>query len=79
MVEVNEISHQERKQQECQKQINTRLQLQQQAAARGEAYDWNYEAWINQQLAEGKTFPVAQLHNYMVEEVNILFEDRYLF
>ena len=35
------------------------LQLQQQAAARGEAYDWNYEAWINQQLAEGKTFPVA--------------------
>ena len=35
------------------------LQLQSQAAARGEAYDWNYEAWINQQLAEGKTFPVA--------------------
>ena len=35
------------------------LQLQQQAAARGESYDWNYEAWINQQLAEGKTFPVA--------------------
>ena len=35
------------------------LQLQQQAAARGETYDWNYEAWINQQLAEGKTFPVA--------------------
>ncbi len=35
------------------------LQLQSQAAARGEAYDWNYEAWINQQLSEGKTFPVA--------------------
>ena len=35
------------------------LQLQQQAAARGESYDWDYEAWINQQLAEGKTFPVA--------------------
>ena len=35
------------------------LQLQAQAAARGETYDWNYEAWINQQLAEGKTFPVA--------------------
>ena len=35
------------------------LQLQQQAAARGEQYDWDYEAWINQQLAEGKTFPVA--------------------
>ena len=35
------------------------LQLQQQAAARGEAYDWNYEAWINEQLAAGKTFPVA--------------------
>ena len=35
------------------------LQLQQQAKARGESYDWNYEAWINQQLAEGKTFPVA--------------------
>ena len=35
------------------------LQLQQQALARGENYDWNYEAWINQQLAEGKTFPVA--------------------
>jgi len=35
------------------------LQLQSQAAARGEVYDWNYEAWINQQLAEGKTFPVA--------------------
>ncbi len=35
------------------------LQLQRQAAERGESYDWNYEAWINQQLAEGKTFPVA--------------------
>ena len=35
------------------------LQLQQQAAARGETYDWNYEAWINEQLAAGKTFPVA--------------------
>ena len=35
------------------------LQLQAQANARGEEYDWNYEAWINQQLAEGKTFPVA--------------------
>ena len=35
------------------------LQLQQQAIARGETYDWDYEAWINQQLAEGKTFPVA--------------------
>ena len=35
------------------------LQLQSQAKARGEQYDWNYEAWINQQLAEGKTFPVA--------------------
>ena len=35
------------------------LQLQQQAIARGEKYDWNYEAWINQQLAAGKTFPVA--------------------
>jgi hypothetical protein len=42
------------------KNYNTKqLQLQQQAKARGEAYDWNYEAWINQQLAEGKTFPVA--------------------
>ncbi len=35
------------------------LQLQSQAKARGESYDWNYEAWINQQLADGKTFPVA--------------------
>ena len=35
------------------------LQLQSQAKARGESYDWDYEAWINQQLAEGKTFPVA--------------------
>lgn len=36
------------------------LQLQRQAAARGEEYYWNYEEWINQQLAEGKTFPVAR-------------------
>ena len=35
------------------------LQLQAQAKARGESYDWDYEGWINQQLAEGKTFPVA--------------------
>lgn len=35
------------------------LQLQAQAAERGEVYNWNYEDWINQQLAEGKTFPVA--------------------
>ena len=35
------------------------LQLQQQAVARGETYDWNYETWINEQLAAGKTFPVA--------------------
>jgi hypothetical protein len=35
------------------------LQLQAQAAANGETYYWNYEEWINQQLAEGKTFPVA--------------------
>ena len=35
------------------------LQLQSQAKQRGEQYDWDYEAWINQQLAEGKTFPVA--------------------
>jgi TonB-linked SusC/RagA family outer membrane protein len=35
------------------------LQLQQQAAARGEQYEWNYEQWINEQLAAGKTFPVA--------------------
>ena len=35
------------------------LQLQTQAKARGESYDWDYEGWINQQLAEGKTFPVA--------------------
>ena len=34
-------------------------QLQAQAVARGETYNWDYEAWINQQLAEGKTFPVA--------------------
>lgn len=43
---------------------NTRqLQLQQQAAARGEKYEWNYEAWINEQLAQGKTFPVATDEN----------------
>ena len=35
------------------------LQLQAQAKLRGEQYDWDYESWINQQLAEGKTFPVA--------------------
>ncbi len=39
------------------------IQLQTQAEARGETYDWNYEAWINQQLAEGKTFPVATDEN----------------
>lgn len=39
------------------------LQLQRQAEARGEEYPWNYEAWINQQLAEGKTFPVATDEN----------------
>ncbi len=38
-------------------------QLQAQAAARGEDYHWDYEAWINQQLAEGKTFPVATDEN----------------
>ena len=46
------------------------LQLQAQAAARGEAYDWNYEAWINQQLAEGKTFPVATDENGKVIMTN---------
>lgn len=35
------------------------LQLQAQAKARGESYNWDYEGWINQQLADGKTFPVA--------------------
>ena len=45
-------------------------QLQAQAAARGEAYDWNYEAWINQQLAEGKTFPVATDENGKVIMTN---------
>ena len=35
------------------------LQLQSQAVANGQQYDWDYEAWINQQIAEGKTFPVA--------------------
>ena len=39
------------------------LQLQRQAAARGETYEWDYEAWINQQLSEGKTFPVARDEN----------------
>ncbi len=46
------------------------LQLQSQAAARGETYDWNYEAWINQQLAEGKTFPVATDENGKVIMTN---------
>ena len=46
------------------------LQLQAQAAARGETYDWNYEAWINQQLAEGKTFPVATDENGKVIMTN---------
>ena len=46
------------------------LQLQQQAAARGESYDWDYEAWINQQLAEGKTFPVATDENGKVIMTN---------
>ena len=39
------------------------LQLQAQAKANGETYDWDYEAWINQQLAEGKTFPVSTDEN----------------
>jgi TonB-linked SusC/RagA family outer membrane protein len=34
-------------------------QLQAQAVAEGKTYNWNYEEWINKQLAEGKTFPVA--------------------
>ena len=46
------------------------LQLQAQAEARGEHYDWNYEAWINQQLAEGKTFPVATDENGKVIMTN---------
>ena len=46
------------------------LPLQAQAAARGETYDWNYEAWINQQLAEGKTFPVATDENGKVIMTN---------
>ena len=46
------------------------IQLQSQAAARGESYDWNYEAWINQQLAEGKTFPVAVDENGKVIMTN---------
>ncbi len=53
------------------KNYNTKqIQLQTQAAARGEAYDWNYEAWINQQLAEGKTFPVATDENGKVIMTN---------
>ena len=46
------------------------LQLQSQAKARGESYDWDYEAWINQQLAEGKTFPVAVDENGKVIMTN---------
>ena len=46
------------------------LQLQRQAAARGETYNWDYEAWINQQLAEGKTFPVATDENGKVIMTN---------
>ena len=46
------------------------LQLQQQAVARGETYNWNYEEWINQQLAEGKTFPVATDENGKVIMTN---------
>ena len=46
------------------------LQLQAQAKSRGEVYDWNYEAWINQQLAEGKTFPVATDENGKVIMTN---------
>ena len=43
---------------------NTRqLQLQRIAQANGENYEWDYEAWINEQLAEGKTFPVATDEN----------------
>ena len=46
------------------------LQLQQQAKERGETYNWDYEAWINQQLAEGKTFPVAVDENGKVIMTN---------
>lgn len=46
------------------------MQMQQQAAARGETYKWDYEAWINQQLAEGKTFPVATDENGRVIMTN---------
>ncbi len=46
------------------------LQLQSQAKARGESYEWDYEAWINQQLAEGKTFPVAVDENGKVIMTN---------
>jgi len=45
-------------------------QLQAQAAANGENYYWNYEEWINQQLAEGKTFPVATDENGKVIMTN---------
>ena len=46
------------------------LQLQQQAVAQGKTYDWDYEAWINEQLAEGKTFPVATDENGKVIMTN---------
>ena len=39
------------------------LQLQRQAIANGEEYPWDYEAWINQQLDNGVTFPVATDEN----------------
>ena len=46
------------------------LQLQQQAVAQGKTYEWDYEGWINQQLAEGKTFPVATDENGKVIMTN---------
>ncbi|MDE6012790.1 MAG: SusC/RagA family TonB-linked outer membrane protein [Prevotella sp.] len=46
------------------------LQLQSQAEARGETYYWNYEEWINQQLANGVTFPVATDENGKVIMTN---------
>jgi len=50
---------------------NTRqLQLQEQAKQRGETYNWDYEAWINEQLAQGKTFPVATDENGKVIMTN---------
>jgi len=50
---------------------NTRqMQLQRQAQAEGKDYYWNYEEWINQQLAEGKTFPVATDENGRVIMTN---------